>query len=79
MFNSPSRDLALVDQPLGRLLDRHADRGVVVGRAHDQVDLGQDAPLVGRVVVGERAARGLDAADALGRRLRSAARGTPCR
>ena len=48
-----------VQDAFGRFLDRHADRGVVVGRAHDQVDLLQDPLLVGHVVVGERAARRL--------------------
>ena len=61
---------APANERLGRLLDRHRNGGVVVRRPHDQVDLRQQAPLVGRVVVRERAPRGLDAAHALGRRRR---------
>ena len=38
-------------------VDGHADGGVVIGSAHDQVDLGQHAAFVSDVVMGERATR----------------------
>ena len=37
------------------ILDGQGDRGVVVGRAHDEVDLGQNAVFVCPVVVGQSA------------------------
>ena len=61
--------LASVDETLGGLLDRHLDRSRVVHGGHHEVDRGQDAVGVALVVMNQRAARGLDDSDALGRRL----------
>ena len=58
------------DQAFSRLLDRHTDRSVIVGRAHDQVDFGQHSALVGPVMMGERAARRFHDSNALAWRLR---------
>ena len=51
----------LIDMAIGR---------IVVGGADDQVDLGQDAALVGPVVMRERAARRFDTADPFVGRVR---------
>ncbi len=48
--------IAFLDQATSGFLDRHADWSVVVRRAHDEVDLGEDPPLVGHEMVGEVAA-----------------------
>ena len=60
-------DRAFLDQALSGFLDRHADRGIVIGGADDQVDLGQTTALVGLVMVGEGAARRFDDPNALSR------------
>jgi len=76
MFSSPSvatRPLPIkvcaaffTDMQMGALLFRRAD---------DQVDLRENAPLIGRIVVREGAAGGFHAADAFGRAFPSAGLG----
>ena len=52
-----------MDQTLGGLGDRQIDGSVVVGCAHDQIGVGDQAVGIGRVVVNERAARRFRATD----------------
>ena len=59
-------DHAFLNKRLCRFLDGHAHRGIVVGRADDQVHFGQHAALICPIVMCQRAARGLDNAHAFG-------------
>ena len=59
-------DIAILDQIISGLFDGHGDGGVVVGGADNQIDLGHHAPLIGPVMMGERATRCLDNAHAFG-------------
>lgn len=40
-------DDTILDKRLGCLVDRHGDRGVIIGGADDEVDPGQDGLLIG--------------------------------
>src|SRR5208282_6718239 len=57
-------ELAVMDQTLGGLRDRHIDGSVVVGGAHNHVDVGDQTVGIGGVVVDESAARRFGAANA---------------
>ena len=61
------RHITILDEMLGRLFHRQIDRGVVVGGGHDQVGVGDNALVIGAVVVDEGTARCLDDAHALAR------------
>jgi len=63
----PLGQLAADHELLGDHLDALAHRPVLWPVANDQVDLGQQAVLIGLEVVEERAARRLDTADAFAR------------
>ena len=61
--------VAAGDDGPGGVADGEVDAGVVLRRRDDEVHLGNDAVLVGMVVVDEVAARGLDDAYAVARGL----------
>ena len=56
--------LAPFDGLFGRLVHRETDRGVVVGRAHNQVHLGDQAVIVALIIVDQGAPGGLNATHA---------------
>src|SRR5208337_312164 len=62
----PIRDLhSSPNHAMSGLADRHRNRGMIVRRAHDQVDLAQDAPFVRDVMMVKGPTRRFDATYAL--------------
>ena len=56
---------AVFDETRRRLVRGHLDRGIVVGGANDEIHFGYKSPLIGPVMMRERAARRLNDADPL--------------
>jgi len=61
----PLRHIAIFDKMLGRFFDGQVDRGVVVGGGDNQVSIGDNAPLIGKIVMDQGATWGLDDANPL--------------